>query len=449
MSDMSGRRVLVLGLGVTGRSVARLLRGRGAEVLASDAGAIDEAEVSDLRADGVDVESGGHERAAGRLDAFDLVVPSPGISPHRGFLGEVVERGVPVVSELDLAAEAAGAGSIVAVTGTNGKTTVCTLAELIGRAAGLRAIACGNNEVPFSAAVVDNSDADMFVVEASSFALYFCRSFRPRVAVITNLVPDHLDWHSTFEDYRDAKAHIAARQEAGDLFVYPFAQPELSGLAPEPGPERVGLEPPTGDEMEVHVPGRTLRARGAAKLSARGRHFALDALAAATALAFLGAEAPAVEQALDSFRFAPHRLEPVGVRNGVRVVNDSVSTNPHATVAALRAVGGSLEGGVVLVAGGRNKGLDLSPLASEVASLKGVVAIGEAAEEIARTYSSVEVTVKTVGSMNEAVGVALDWAVEGDVVLLSPACASHDMFSGYADRGRAFLEACEALEVRA
>ncbi|MGH2760507.1 MAG: UDP-N-acetylmuramoyl-L-alanine--D-glutamate ligase [Actinomycetota bacterium] len=448
MIDVDGARVLVLGLGVTGRAVATELATQGADVVVSDSGRPSDADVVALRGDGVEVEVGGHEQAAATLGSIDFVVPSPGISPHRGFLSNVRSRGTRVVAELDIAAGLTGK-PIIAVTGTNGKTTVCMLAERIGRAAGLRTIACGNTETPFITAASAQSDADLFVVEASSFGLYFCETFHPRVAVVTNLVPDHLDWHDSFDDYRSAKARIAQCLRAGDLYLYPGDQPELADLPARPEGDRVAFEPPTGDELVVRVAGQRVRARGVGRLAERGRHFGADAAAAATALVFCGAGADAVEEALGDFELARHRLEPIGELAGVRVVDDSVSTNPHATIAALRSLGnGAGHGRIVLIAGGRNKGLDLSPLAGALSVLKGVVAMGEAAADIARLVAAAGGTAKTVGSMTEAVSMALDWADAGDIVLLSPACASHDMFSGYADRGRAFREACRALGVK-
>jgi UDP-N-acetylmuramoylalanine--D-glutamate ligase len=319
---------------------------------------------------------------------------------------------------------------------------------------------CGNTVVPFVSAAAEHPDADLFVVEASSFRLMFCRTFHPRVSVITNLAPDHLDWHATLDEYRQAKSLVAARQSRDDLFLYPDAQPELASMAPEGGPSCVpfGVDPIDdgdaawfeSDEIVVRFGDRTVRAGGVAALAARGRHFAADAAAAAAALVFLGSRPDSVERALASFEVAHHRLEPVGTLNGVSVVDDSVSANAHATVAAIRHVSfdRTSQARVVLIAGGRNKGIDLTPLATMAAQIKCVVAIGEASEELATVFADSGVPVKIVGSMNEAVGVALSEARAGDVVLMSPACASFDMFRGYADRGRAFVEACRAHGVK-
>lgn len=438
-------RVLVVGLGVSGAEVARVLSAKGAGVLASDAGPVDPGLRASLEASGVEVESDGHERARAELGSFDLAFASPGISPLRGFLSEVVASGVHIASELDLAMELTGA-PVVAVTGTNGKTTVCRLAEGIGRAAGLDVYACGNLETKFITAAHEHPGADAFVVEASSFSLHFARRFRPRVAIVTSLSPDHLDWHGTFDHYRAAKARIAANQGSGDLFLFPREQPEIETFAPAPGPARApfGAQPlergawAGRDGIRVRLDGLALDAAGVERIWDRGPHFAADAAAASAAMATLGATSTAVEEALGTFSFDAHRLEPVGVRDGVMFVDDSVATNPHATLAAIAAVGGP----VVLICGGRNKGIDLSPLRSAADRLRSVVAVGEAADPIATVFESSDVFVGIAGSIGEAVGMAVDASNPGDTVLLSPACASHDMFRNYAERGEAFRAAC-------
>jgi UDP-N-acetylmuramoylalanine--D-glutamate ligase len=442
--DLAGRRVLVLGAKVSGAEVARVLTERGASVLVSDAGPVG------VELEGIEIESGSHDRAREELSSFDFVFASPGISPLRGFLADVIASGVPVVSELELAMRLTDA-PVVAVTGTNGKTTVCRLAEQMGRQAGLDVYACGNLETKFITAAAEHPDADAFVVEASSFSLAFCESFHPRVAIVTSLAPDHLDWHGTFEHYRDSKAKIAAHQVAGELFLFPSSQPELESFAPRDGPFRAafsdtrlsaGAWTQDGDVV-VSLPSLELRAAGAGRLSARGAHFGADAAAAAAAMAFIGVDGPAVERARAAFTFDAHRLEPVGMLDGVRFVDDSVATNAHATIAALR----SFSDPVVLIAGGRNKGIDLSPLRTEVDRLRAVIAIGEASAEVEAVFDGSTVFVPIATSMREAVAMAREQAKRGDVVLLSPACASHDMFSNYAERGDAFQAVCREAGV--
>lgn len=425
---LRGSHVLVLGLGVTGRELARVLAKRGAHVFASDSGS-----GPDVAIDGVEIEQGSHDRARERLDGFNLIVPSPGISPKRGFLAEIIERGREVTSELDLA-QAMTDAPVFAVTGTNGKTTVVRAAERIAREAGFDAYACGNTETPFITSVDEHPDATLFIVECSSFRLAFCRTFRPHVAAITNFAPDHLDWHADLDDYLAAKARIAARQRPEDLFLYPSTQPELADIAPAGGPRREAFSPET-----LAVDPDATRT-----LAAHGTHFVADAAAASAGLVFLGADRGAIERGLRGFEPDAHRMDLVGSVRGVRVYDDAVSANVNATLAALR----SFEEGVVLIAGGRNKGLDLSPLADEAHRIRALVAIGEAAPELQRVFADLPVFVSIAASMREAVGMALEAAREGDVVLFSPACASFDMFANYADRGRQFLEACADLGVR-
>lgn len=447
--DVDGAKVLVLGLAVTGRAVARVLAAAGAWVLASELrGDVDPAQLRELDDAGVEIEVGSHDRAAGALGDVDLVLPSPGISPLRGILAEAIARGVRVAAELDLAQRLTDA-VVVGVTGTKGKTTVCRLAARVATEQGLETYACGNTEVPFITEAAAHPDADAFVVEASSFGLCFVETFHPRVAVVTNLAPDHYDWHGTMEHYRAAKARIARRQHGQDLYMYPATQPELAALAPEPGPARLAFgeecEPGawvTDDEVTVALDGRRLRARGAGSVAARGAHFAADVAAACAVGAFLGAKAEALEAALSSFVLDPHRMDLVGERDGVRFYDDSIATNPHAALASLRTFPS-----VVLIAGGRNKGLDLGTLAVEAARLRAVVAIGEAAPEIVGAFAATEVPVDTGASMEEAVGIAAHRARAGDVVLLAPACASHDAYRNYAERGDDFVQACRSLGI--
>jgi UDP-N-acetylmuramoylalanine--D-glutamate ligase len=357
----------------------------------------------------------------------------------------VIAAGKPVVSELDLAAAITDA-PVVAVTGTNGKTTVCRLAERIGRAAGLETYACGNLETKFLTAAHEHPRADAFVVEASSFSLALCQTFDPRVAVVTSLAPDHLDWHGTFEHYRASKARIAARQRPGELFLYPHAQAELRDFAPADGPEIVPFASgrldrgawTEGDEIAVEFDAVSVRAHGVSALSKRGEHFAANAAAAAAAMAFLGVTGDAITDGLEGFVPDPHRLERVGSLNGVDFVDDSAATNAEATLAALR----SFDRPVVLIAGGRNKGIDLAPLAAEATRLRAVVAIGEATGDLKRIFDPTSVFVSIAGSMREAVRMATSHARPGDVVLLSPACASHDMYTNYIERGEDFVTAC-------
>lgn len=420
--ELPGRRVLVLGLAASGRAAVRVLRDHGAEVFASDAG-----QPSGAHDLGVEVELGSHAHAMGRLSSFDLVVPSPGIPPSSEVLAAAVDRGVPVWSEVELAARLARA-PLIAITGTNGKTTVTQMVGGIARAAGLRAEVCGNIGDPFVGRAHDASDADVFVVELSSFQLHFCHELRPRVAVLTNLAPDHIDWHGSFSAYRDDKARISARQGGGDTFVYPAAQPELARLAPAPGPALVAYD-------GTSAPPAALTGARAA-----GEPFVQDALAASAAARAYGIGDDAIVAALEGFAPDHHRIELVAEVDGVPYYDDSKATNAHAAVAAI----GRFDR-VVLIAGGRDRSGDLGRLASVAERIVAAVTIGEAGPSVAEALGAAGVPVKPAGSMAEAVAIAHELAGRGDVVLLSPACASFDMFTSYADRGRRFADAVRDL----
>ena len=463
---------LVVGLGVTGEAVARRLAAGGPVIVVDDnpsaPGFAERAAA--LEALGVRVVGA---PTAGDLAelvaAAELVVPSPGV-PEAHPVYELAGRaGVPLRSEIELAGAAASARGLplVAVTGTNGKTTVTTLIAEMLAAGGLRAVAAGNIGRPLLDAVHD--DVDVVVAEVSSFQLRFTETFRPRVAVLLNVAEDHLDWHPTFEDYVTAKARVFANQAGDDLLVFnadDAAVAEVATSAPArsvsftlggvrprggsapPGPPRSAARDPstaplqaTGWRLEdgdlVRPGGVPLMAVG--ELRRSGPHDVANALAAAAAAADLGASGDALRSVLGSFSGLPHRVTPVGQSGGVTFVDDSKATNPHAALAALAGFDS-----VVLVAGGRNKGLDLGVLRGEYRRIRAVVAIGEAAGEVEAAFAGVR-PVHRAGSMAEAVRLGAGLAEPGDTVLLSPACASFDWYTSYAARGDDFTRQVQTL----
>jgi UDP-N-acetylmuramoylalanine--D-glutamate ligase len=437
------RRVVVAGLGVTGEAVVRRLHAAGDDVLVVEdrpGGAGYDERAAAVRALGIAIverpESGGSARLlAGR----DLLVPSPGVPEHHSLLVAARDLGVDVRPEVELAAERADARGIAlaGVTGTNGKTTVTTLLTAMLTASGIEAVAAGNIGTPLIDAV--ETDVTVVVAELSSFQLNFTSSrFRPRVALVLNVAADHLDWHGSFERYADAKARIFAHQHTGDLLVANADDAEVR--------ERAGGAP--GRRVEFSLEGRpgTVHARDGAivagddtvlaRLPARSllRHERANALAAAAAALDLGATRAGIERALENFERLPHRVAQIGENRGVRYFDDSKATNPHATLAALQA----FDEPVVLLAGGLNKDLDLSVLATEAARVRAVVAIGAAAADVESAFAPTACEVTRAASMREAVAVAARLARPGDVVLLSPACASFDWYGSYAERGDDF-----------
>jgi UDP-N-acetylmuramoylalanine--D-glutamate ligase len=436
-----GRQVVVIGLGASGQAATRVLADEGAHVRVTEdrpRGDVEKAARA-AEAAGAEVVTGGHR--AEHLKGADLVVTSPGVPEHAPVLRWAEGRGLRVWSELELGARLAR-GPYIGVTGTNGKTTTTEMVTAALRRGGTDAVACGNVGHPFSLAAAEGHEA--LAVEASSFQLRFHETFHPRVSVILNLAPDHLDWHGSLGAYAAAKRRIHERQSAGDTHVGNRDDAEAAALsrgAPctvtwftlhEPAPGETGF---VEDELVARVGGEH-------RLGSLGETFPgyrADAAAAAAAAIAFGTDPEAVGDALRSFTSLPHRGEDIGLVDGVRFVDDSKATNPHAALAAI----GDLQR-VVLIAGGRSKGIDLSPLAGAAVRLVAVVALGEAAAELEKLFHGT-VPVHIVTSIEEAVRTAHGLASRGDTVLLAPACSSQDMFRDYAERGERFANAARAL----
>jgi len=415
-------RVLVLGAAVSGLAALRLLESEGHEVVVHDA----TPEAIDGLGQGRLAVGGDWDPAL--LDGVDLVVPSPGIPEHAPPIRDALDAGVRVVSELELGASRLTV-PYAAVTATNGKTTITQLAADMLTASGLRAAAVGNIGAPLCDAV--GEPWDVLVIEASSFQLRFIDGFHPKAAVLLNVAPDHLDWHGSFEAYRDAKAQIHRNQGPEDLLVYDeddtgasFAvRGAKARLAPVSGLRRAEGGGAEGGELwmgDVVV--------DIAGIATADPAYSSD-LAAAGAIALeMGATPQGVADGALAFAPGRHRRELIGTWNGVGWVDDSKATNPHAALAAVRAYPS-----VVLIAGGRNKGLDVAPVAIEP-GVRHVVTLGE--EGPAILAAAREGT--AVADMPEAVAVADEVAEPGDTVLLAPGCASFDMYRSYGERGDHF-----------
>jgi UDP-N-acetylmuramoylalanine--D-glutamate ligase len=440
-----GEQVVVVGLGASGLAAARILLDEGAAVRVTEARPRSEVEASAVEAEaaGAEVLTGGHH--AGHLDGASLVVTSPGVPEHAEVIRWAGARGLPVWSELELGARLATA-PYIGITGTNGKTTTTEMVAEAMRGAGLDAIACGNIGHPFSLAAAEGHQA--LSVEASSFQLRFHESFHPRVSVLLNLAPDHLDWHRSMEAYTESKRRIYALQVEGDTHIGNGDDSHAAAVSGEAHCRVAWFRLGRPAEGEVGYEDGVLVARldGRRELGtppAPSSSLRADAAAAAAAAVSFGLDPAAVGQAVTAFGPLPHRGTVVAEVNGVRFVDDSKASNPHAALAALEGLQGA-----VLVAGGRSKGVDLSPLAAASPALAGVVAIGEAAGELEAVFDG-RVPVRTAGSMEEAVADAMAMARPGSAVVLAPACASWDMFRDYRDRGERFAAAARALAERA
>ncbi|GAA3840442.1 UDP-N-acetylmuramoyl-L-alanine--D-glutamate ligase [Saccharothrix violaceirubra] len=448
MGYLSGRHVLVAGAGVTGRSTADALLAAGATVTVTD------------RSPERLAELGAHVPGVTLLAAadappvdIDLVVTSPGWRPDNPLLAAAAAAGTEVIGEVELAwrmaRELADPPTWLAVTGTNGKTTTVGMLESILRAAGIDAVACGNVGLPVVDALL--AGRRVLAVELSSFQLYWSPSVRPLAGVILNLAEDHLDWHGSMDAYAQAKARVLT----GDVGVANADDPLVSALlADAPARAHVGFTLGTPDEGQLGVVDGMVvdRAFGpdtvlvaVEEIRPVGPPGVADALAAAALARAHGVSPEAVRDGLRAFRPGEHRAVVVAEVDGVRYVNDSKATNPHAAGASLRS-----HDHVVWIAGGLLKGASVDDLVrAEAHRLRGVVLIGADREIIAaavRAYAPhVPVHVLDDATMCDAVHTARTLSQAGDVVVLAPAAASMDMFRDYAHRGRAFAEAVETL----
>jgi UDP-N-acetylmuramoylalanine--D-glutamate ligase len=433
--------VLVVGLGITGQAVVRALRARDVPVIAVDDRPTDE-QAAMVNSVGARFVGAPDETLLARLvDEVAEVLPTPGLPEHHPVFGLAQRADVGVISEFDLAARWDGR-PLVAITGTNGKTTVTMMVTAMLQASGRRAAAVGNTEVPLVAAL-DDPDIEVFVVEASSFRLSTSHDFAPRVATWLNFAPDHLDVHLSLDAYEEAKARIWAGQGPTDVAVANAEDPvvvartaEARGRVVTYGIERGEwrvrhgrLSGPDGEDLLAVI-----------DLPRSLPHDVGNALAAAATAHHVGASLEAIRQVLSGWQQLPHRVQLVARRpDGVGFFDDSKATTPHAVRAALAGFGS-----VVLIAGGRNKGLDLSELVRGAERVRAVVAIGESADEVAATFAGVRPVVMA-SSMDEAVARADELARPGDEVLLSPGTASFDWYRSYGERGDDFARSVRAF----
>ena len=428
---MTPSRALVVGLGVTGRAVSRALVARGASVTSVEDRPVDAHRVFAEEL-GIDlVEAPDAAALPALLEDAEVLLPSPGVPDRHPVFAVASAAGVPVRSEFDLAGEWDDR-PVVAVTGTNGKTTVTHLAADMLRRAGRVVAEAGNVETPLVEAI-DDPAVEVFVVEASSFRLGHTGRWAPEVAAWLNFAPDHLDVHADLAAYEAAKARIWADQGPADVAVVNADDPVVVGHGGEARRRTFGFGGDAAATVRddwLVVDDRRLLAVG--DLRRALHHDVANALAATLMVEPLGAGDDAVTAALTAFDGLPHRVQRVGESGGVTWYDDSKATTPHATRAAVDAFES-----VVLIAGGRNKGLDLRDLLGRRGSVRAVVAIGEAAPDVVDAVAG-RVPVATAPSMAEAVAEADALARSGDAVVLSPGCASFDWYSSYGERGEDF-----------
>jgi len=438
MKDLSGQRVLILGLGISGRSAAAYCASQGAEVLAVDERPGSQLEDLGELASRVTVRVG--EPFPDAAD-FDLVVPSPGVPRER--YQACARR---AWGDVELAFRALSV-PVVAVTGTNGKSTTTRLVEAMLRAAGLRALAAGNLGEPALGLV--GQAIDVAVLEVSSFQLETTDAFRPRVSVLLNLSEDHLDRHRTLDGYASAKRRIFARQEPEDVAVLNGDDPRVMAMRAGIRAEIRLFRRSAPSERGAWWDGAAIVLRAGGEpirlllegVEPRSWHDRENALAALLAASAAGADPSKAVRALASFKGLPHRCERVRRIGTVEWINDSKATNPGAALAALA----SQSAPVIWIAGGRDKGLPFEALAGAArGKVRSALLIGEAAEKLASALAG-SVAVERIGTLEEAVQRAHSLAEPGDVVVLAPACASFDQFASFEDRGDQFRKFVQAL----
>ena len=447
--DLKNKRVLVVGLGKSGVASALFLKSRGARVTVSDAKP--EAELRDeillLLEQGITVETGGHGERTFR--GQDLIVVSPGVPVDAPQLAPARSMGEPVIAEIELAAQFL-TGHIVAITGTNGKTTTTSLAGEVIAAGNVETLVGGNIGTPAIRFVDKAGPATWIVLEVSSFQLETIVEFRPRIAVILNITPDHLDRHKTFANYVNAKARIFENQRADDFTVLNADDPTTSGLSDRTRAQLFWFSRKEEIERGAFVRGSNICFRDGvaereimplSEVPLQGPHNLENVLAGVAIGVLAGGQPEQIRHAVGSFKAVEHRLEFVAKVAGVDYYNDSKATNVDATIKALE----SFPANIHLILGGKDKGSDYTVLHELLRQrVKRVYTIGAAAEKI---ESQIQGTaeIDRAETLENAVRRAGQSAVTGDIVLLAPACASFDQFQSYEHRGRVFKEVVHSL----
>ncbi|MBQ2429414.1 MAG: UDP-N-acetylmuramoyl-L-alanine--D-glutamate ligase [Alistipes sp.] len=443
------KKVVVLGGGISGYGSAVLAKKRGYDVFLSDAGRVAERYATILDEWGVEWEQGNHSME--RILAADVVVKSPGIPEKAEAVKALRAKGTPIISEMEFAAKYMGKARTICITGSNGKTTTTSLIYKIMCDAGVN-VALGGNIGESFAYQVATAEYDWYVLELSSFQLDGMYDFRADVAVLMNITPDHLDRYDyCFQNYVDSKMRITQNQHSRSAFIYSADDEVIAAELEKRTEMRQRLLPFAanaavasgagdafliGGEFTARVGKRSVTI-DTAKMKIKGLHNAYNAMAAALATLAAGVEPEQIERSIYEFSPVEHRLEPAGEKDGVEWINDSKATNVDSVWYALE----SMARPVVWIAGGTDKGNDYTPLkAFAREKVKALVCMGLDNEKLQREFEGVVPQIVSTSSLDEAMCAARDIAVEGDTVLLSPACASFDLFKNYEQRGELFKQ---------
>ena len=444
-------RIVILGGGESGTGAALLARSRGFDVFVSDAGQIKEKFKADLKHHQIDFEEGLHSED--KILIATLIIKSPGIPEKAPIMKAVHDAHIPVIDEIEFAFRFIGDSKVVAITGTNGKTTTTLLIYHLMKEAGLSVALAGN--VGFSMArQIATGQFDWYVLEMSSFQLDGTETFKPDIGILLNITPDHLDrYEYNLQNYVNSKFQLIENMEPQHTFIY-YADDQVIGkeissrpIVPDQVP--VSLNPSSvapvkfdGAEMTFNIKGSAFRI-AQSDTSLKGPHNLINTMASVVAAHLAGVNITIIRKALATFKNAPHRLEPVGVIRGVEFINDSKATNVDSVVYAL----GSFEAPLIWIAGGVDKGNDYRLIEDQVRrKVRTLICLGKDNSKLRNAFGRVVPQIIETQSVKELVRMALEAAQKGDVVLLSPACASFDLFKNYEDRGDQFRQAVQDLK---
>ena len=441
------QRIVILGAGESGMGAAMLAKLQGYAVWVSDGGIIRADRKEQLNHASIAFEEGGHS-ADQVLDA-DLIIKSPGISPQAEIIQAAIAKGIAVIDELEFASRFTQ-GKVIAITGTNGKTTTTLLTYHLLKEAGVDVGLAGNVGQSWAGQLAKGEDHAWWVLETSSFQIDGFVTFKPSVAILTNITPDHLDRYAyEIDNYIHSKMSLFARMQASDTAIVYAAdaltQRGFSLRKVNAGVLKVSLDSKEG--MDAYLDADTIHVQNwsipVAELSIQGKHNVLNAMMALLAAKAVGVSEVSARQSIQTFQNAAHRMEPISSINGVTFINDSKGTNVDATAYALD----SFKSPLVWIAGGVDKGNDYSVLYPIIeGKVKALVCLGKDNTKLKKAFGAHISQIQETEDMREAVKLSMELAVAGDIVLLSPACASFDLFKNYEDRGNQFRESVVALE---
>ena len=446
IKTFENKKVLVLGLAKSGEAAARLLEKLGAIVTVNDGKPFDENPAAQsLLEEGIKVICGSHPLEL--LDEnFELIVKNPGIRYDNPMVARAIEKNIPVITEVELAYMISDA-PIIGITGSNGKTTTTTMIAETLNNGGKSGLLSGNIGFPASEVAQTATDKDILVMELSSFQLMGTDTFHPHIAVITNLMPTHIDYHGTFEEYVAAKWNIQKNMTSDDFVVLNFNQDLAKELAQKTAAKVVPFS--TTEKVDgAYLDGDTLYFKGeaimkASEIGVPGSHNVENALATIAVAKLSGIANDAIKETLAHFGGVKHRLQALGEINGVKFYNDSKSTNILATQKALSGFDNSK---VILIAGGLDRGNEFDELVPDITGVKLMVILGESAPRVKRAADKANVPYVDAKDVADAAHIAYDKAEAGDVVLLSPANASWDMYKSFEVRGDEFIATFEAIK---